>query len=202
MLEVPEYRLDGYDQLLTEDDVVSPSEAKWFRRELEKIAGKNPQGQPILALRWGVTWRNPMSTNPDSIKYVDCVHGGKELGERRWIVEIWRSPEFLAHSGRYITTTIQDTDGTKLLKEIQSEGCYDYWLRLERANLTYHPLDNEALRAVQVVWKYEQMSPSERNAFERADAELERRQMILAQRQQSGRAPQFSSGVILPAHLR
>lgn len=202
MLEVPEYQLDGHDAILTEDDVVSPTEAKWFRHQLKRIAGVNPHGQPKLALRWGATWRNPMSTNPDSIKYVDCVYQGKELGERRWIIEIWRSPEFLAKSGRYQLTTRQDADGTKLLKEIQSDGCYDYWLRLERANLTYHPLNQQALEICERLWQWELTPENERNAIEQADREIERRQMILAQRQQSGRAPVFGSGLILPAHLR
>jgi hypothetical protein len=203
LLNIPEYDLEKPNSLfvLTEDDVISAGKVKQFRKELERIAGKNPHGEPILAMRWGPTYEDPMSTRP-TIKYQDFVDShGKEFGERRWIIERWRSPEFLARSGRYQIVTRQDPEtGEKLLKTIQANGCYDYWLRLERANFTYHPPDGEALNIICGLWKWEQTPQNERDALEQANRELERRQMILAQRQQTGNAPQFGSGLIAPAY--
>ena len=115
---------------------------------------------------------------------------------RRHIVEIWRSPQFLEDSGRYQLVTRQDDDGTKLLKEFPRQGCYDYWLRLERANLTFHPLDKEALTVCRALWTWEQVSPFQRDALERANAEQERR-MELARLRQERRQNHFG---IVPVH--
>lgn len=240
MLNVPEYNMD-FPVVITEDDVMT-TEVQWFRKQLKRIAGKNAHGGQNLELRWAVTYRDPMSAD-NNIKYLDFVQYGRQFGERRFIIEVHRSPEFLKRSGRYQTLRasddvrefyfckaceaeikcsqatldllgsvppcpkcgsnrsrtelIRETEG-RLLNEFPSEGCYDYWLRLERANLTYHPPDGEALKVVQALWAWEQMPQNERDALEQADREIERRQMLLAQRQQSGNAPQFGSGLIVP----
>lgn len=195
MLTVPEYDLDKESTLtvLREDDVISPGEAKWFRKELERLAGKTLTGQPRLRMVWGPTHHDPMSTDPDAIKYLDINHRGVQLGERRWFIEIHRTPEFLARSGRYQLDTIQDEDGTKLLKSLPSEGCYDYWMRLERGivnneqvTLVYQPPDNEALAKVKEIWEWEQLPQNERDALEDANRELGRRQIIGEQRQRGG----------------
>lgn len=193
---IPEYDLDRPSTLtiLREDDVISQGEAKWFRQQLECVAGKAMMGKPRLRLVWGPTHRDEMSTDPDQIKYLDDVSCGKEqLGERRWFVEIHRTPEFLARSGRYQITTRQDDDGTKLLKSLPSEGCYDYWLRLERGivegekvTLVYQPPDSEALAKVREIWDWEMKPQNERDALEQANREIERRQMIGEQRRQMG----------------
>lgn len=247
MLEVPEYDLTETPIVLRETDVASEGELRWFRKQLRKIAGKNPHGENILELRWGPTYEDPMLSER-GLKYIDFVRFGTQYGERRWFIEIWRSPEFLKRSGRYrqvfdqdrvqefyfckacdteikaspetlallgttppcskcgssrsYTREIRETNEGRLLKDFPTRGCYDYWLRLERADLTYHPLNNEALKVCRALWVWEQTPLNERNAIEQADREIERRKMILAQRQQSGRAPQFSSGLILPAYLR
>lgn len=244
MIQVPEYDV-ALPTVLTEDDVLAPSEVKWFRHQLKRVAGKNPFGGQVLELRWGPTYRDPMAVAPDTIKYLDFSRHGRQYGERRWFIEIWRSPEFLERSGRYKvindsdkvteryfckaceteitaspdaleywgavppcqkcgsvrsrTETIREMGAGQLLQEFPREGCYDYWLRLERANLTYHPPDGEVLQVVRALWAWEQMPQNKRDALEQADRELERRQMILAQRQQSGNAPQFGSGLIIPA---
>ena len=169
-------------QHLSEDDVISAGEAKWFRKQLVKIAGKNPHGKPNLQMVWGVTHTDPMQIG-DYIKYEDFREDDKQYGERRWIIEIWRSPEFLAKSGRYQETKDPDT-GETLLREVSPEGCYDYWLRLERANFTYHPPDNEALEVIKALWEWESLPQNQRDALEQADRERERREMIAAQRKQ------------------
>lgn len=196
MIQVPEYDPNS-PTIITESDV-SNSEVQWFRKQIERVAGKNPHGKPILTLVWGVTHLDPMSA-VGSIKYLDFIHRGEQYGERRWFIEIWRSPEFLNRSGRYQIEARQDEDGTKLLESFPREGCYDYWLRLERMNLTYHPPDGEVLQVVRALWAWEQMPQNKRDELEQADRELQRRAMILAQRQQSGNAPQFGSGLIVPA---
>lgn len=169
--------------VLREGDVISSSEAQRFRDQLKEIAGISPQGLPRLEMVWGPTYEDPMSTT-SQLKYVDFTdQSGRAFGERRWFIQIHRTPEFLARSGRYQLETRQDTDGTKLLKSLPSQGCYDYWLRLERKNLTYHPPDNEALEVTKALWRWEQMSQTERDLCEQADRELERRQMIAAMRQ-------------------
>lgn len=233
MLEVPEYDLTQPDSLvvLPEDDVISAGEAKWFRRQLERVAGKNRFGRANLEMRWGPTYEDPMSVDRQ-IKYLDFTHGTVQLGERRWFLEVWRSPEFLKRSGRYKIINDSDTvqefyfckacdaeitcDASalavlgsvpscpkcgsnrvrtemdremgkgQLLQEFPSEGCYDYWLRLERANLTYHPPDGEALKAVTEIWEFEKLPQNQRDELAQADAQLERRQMIGEQRRQMG----------------
>ncbi len=195
MLDVPEYDLQRPSTLtvLREADVISPSEAAWFRRRLERIAGKTLMGQPRLRMVWGATHCDEMSTDKQALKYLDFNYGGEQFGERRFIIEVHRSPEFLEASGRYQITTRQDTDGTKLLKEIQPEGCYDYWLRLERENLTYHPPDDEALKAIEIIWQFEQNPDNRRNALEQGDYELDRRRQIHEQRQQTQTRVHFTS---------
>lgn len=229
-------------KVLKEDDVISPGEAKWFRRELERIAGTNPHGKPKLQMVWGPTHEDPMQIDR-LLKYVDfATELGVAMGERRWIIEVWRSPEFLVKSGRYQATvdagTIKDfhlcaschadlffgpnglekctacgsgrsylrqlreDGGGKLLCDFPGEGCYDYWLRLERANFTYHAPDNEALKIIRALWEWELTPQNRRDALEQSDRELERRQMILEQRRQSGTVPQFGSELILPRHLQ
>lgn len=227
MLVIPEYDLSNPPSLkvLTEDDVISQGEAKWFRRQLERIAGKNRFGGPNIQCVWGPTHIDPMSAD-NGIKYLDFVFAGEQFGERRFFLEIWRSPEFLVRSGRYQQRLQNEPDevterafcracqgtltrkpdgepdqcacgstrygieeeriirGTKLLNDFPSEGCYDYWLRLERANLTYHPLDNEAVEIAKALWKWELTPQNERDQLEQADRELERRQTIEMMRRQ------------------
>lgn len=244
MIQIPEYDVDA-PTVLTENDVLAASEVQWFRRQLKRVAGRNPFGGQVLELRWGPTYCDVMAVEPDTIKYLDFMQHGRQYGERRWLIEIWRSPEFLERSGRYKvindsdtvterysckaceteikcsaetlnllgavppcpacgshrsrTELIRERGAGQLLQEFPRKGCYDYWLRLERANLTYHPPDGEALQVIKALWRWEQMPQNERDALEQADRELERRAMILAQRQMSGNAPQFGSGLIVPA---
>lgn len=244
MIQIPEYDVDT-PSVLAQDDVIAASEINWFRRQLRRIAGKNRFGGQNLELRWGPTYCDPMAVEPDTIKYLDFTRHGRQYGERRWFIEIWRSPEFLERSGRYKvvndsdvvieryfcracaveikcsaatlellgavppcpacgstrsrTELIREMGAGRLLQEFPREGCYDYWLRLERANLTYHPPDGEVLQVVRALWAWEQMPQNKRDELEQADRELERRAMILAQRQQSGNVPQFGSGLIVPA---
>jgi hypothetical protein len=224
LLTIPEYDLEKPETLtvLREDDVISQGEAAWFRRQLEKIAGKNPHGKPILQMVWGPTHIDPMSADKN-IKYVDFVHGKEQMGERRFFIEIWRSPDFLVRSGRYKVLSdpgtvkdfyfckgchaelslgpdgpircpkcgssrsynrqVRDSGEGRLLCDFPAEGCYDYWLRLERANLTYHEPDNEALAVCRALWQWELTPQNERDALEQADREIERRQMIQLMRQ-------------------
>jgi len=232
-LEIPEYDPSEPSSLvvLTEDEVVSAGEAKWFRRRLSKIGGKNRFGRANLEMRWGPVYEDPMAVDKQ-LKYLDFTYGATQLGERRWFLEIWRSPEFLKRSGRYKIINDSDTVqefyfckacdaeikcdaqtlavlgsvppcskcGSKrsrieliremgkgqLLQEFPSEGCYDYWLRLERANLTYLEPNQMCLNIAKALWEWEQLSQSERNDLERADAEKERRQMIAEQQRAMG----------------
>lgn len=231
MLTIPEYDPADLSSLviLQEDDVISAGEAKWFRRQLAKIGGKNRFGRANLEMRWGPTYEDPMGMD-NQIKYLDDV--GFYLGERRWFLEIWRSPEFLQRSGRY--KIIHDSDTVQefyfcracqteipcdpqtlavlgsvppcpkcgsnrsriemvremgkgqLLQEFPAEGCYDYWLRLERANLTYLEPNQMCLDIAKALWEWELTPQGERDALEQADREIERRQMIAEQRRQMG----------------
>lgn len=241
MLEIPEYDLTKPSTLtvLNESEVISSGEAKWFRRELERIAGKNRFGGPNLQMVWGATHEDPMQADK-IVKYLDFGFAREQLGERRFIIEIWRSPEFLRRSGRYQTLiapdvvqefhfcraceteiectpetlevlgsvppcskcgskrsrteTVRESGGKRLLNEFPSEGCYDYWLRLERANLTYHPPDNEALMVIKGLWEWELTPQNERDALEQSDREIERRQMISMMRQQ-GRGAIYTGAI-------
>jgi hypothetical protein len=205
LTQVPEYDLSKPDSLtvLRESDVVSDSEAKWFRRQLKRIAGTTLTGQPRLRLVWGVTHVDEMSTL-GNIKYLDFAHEGVELGERRWFIEIHRSPDFLAASGRYQAETRQDEDGTKLLKSLPADGCYDYWLRLELIDREtgdhfYCPLDHpQALETVRALWRWEQAPQSQRDDLERANRERERRQHIEVKRRQRNDLWGFDPDLFIP----
>jgi len=215
--------------VLKEEDVIGRGDARWFRRQLEKIAGTNRFGKPNLQMVWGPTHEDPMEVEPQ-IKYQDFTNGfGRVFGERRFFIEIWRSPEFLKRSNRYKvindpdmvtefyfckaceaeikcspealqvlgsvpncpkcgssrsrTALIREPGRGQLLCEFPTEGCYDYWFRIERKDLTYHPPDREVLEFVRERWKFEQMSQSERDALQQADEEVYRRQIIAAMRQ-------------------
>lgn len=212
--------------VLREHDVISADEAKWFRKQLKRIAGKNPHGEAILQMRWGPTYEDPMQED-HGIKYLDFIgKEGIQLGERRFILEIWRSPEFLVRSGRYkvlsdpgsvrdfyfckgchgelamaadgpercrkcgsvrnyLRQVREDGDG-RLLCDFPAEGCFDYWLRLERANLTYHPPDNSILEIARALWEWELTPQNQRDALEQADREMARRKEIEEMRRPSG----------------
>jgi DNA-directed RNA polymerase subunit RPC12/RpoP len=81
-----------------------------FNKELLVIGGTNPAGQPFLRLvdgRREQTW----VAGGLKLKYVGHTdEDGTEHGEEGLIVEQWRSPEFLAQTGRFpeargLTTT-------------------------------------------------------------------------------------------------
>ncbi len=240
MLDVPEYDLVNTDSLLVlhADDAVSDGEQKWFRRQLKRIAGTADNGFQNLELRWGPTYRDPMSAD-DNIKYLDFVHQGLQLGERRWFIEVYRSPAFLKRSDRYRVTRAPDTvrefyfcraceteikcspetlqllgsvppcpvcgsnrsrtelvresgEG-KLLNDFPVDGCYDYWLRLEYADLTYHPPDAKVLKFIEALWEFEKNPDNLREANEQSDLEMQRRQMIQMQRQSEMTRVHFTS---------
>lgn len=239
MLDVPDYDLD-HPAIITADEVCSPGEQTWFRRQLKRIAGKNRFGGLNLELRWGVTYVDPMAYDPDTIKYLDFTRHGRQYGERRWVIEIWRSPEFLERSGRYKiihdsdtvtefyfctacgteikaspatlqllgdvppclscgsrrhrTELIRETGKGQLLQEFPAEGCYDFWLRLERADYSYHAPDAEAVKAVEAIWQFELLPQNQRNLLAQADAQLERRKAIQMMRQQTPTTVHFGSG--------
>lgn len=223
--------------ILREHDVMSASELKWFRKQLKRIAGVNPHGKPKLQMVWGPTHEDPMQTD-HQIKYLDFItKNGVQLGERRFFIEIWRSPEFLVRSGRYKVLhdsgTVKDfyfckgchgelamsidgpercpscgsvrtylrqvrEDGEgKILCDFPAEGCYDYWLRLERANLTYHPPDDEILTIARALWDWELVPQNRRDALEQAEREIARRQEIEELRRPSG----FVYTGAVPDHL-
>lgn len=239
MIQIPEYDIQRPDTLtvIHESEVMGPTETEAFERELVRIAGLNRFGKPNLVLRWGPTYRDPMSSDTEQIKYLDFVHNGVQLGERRFFIETHRTPEFLVKSGRYRSLNEPDEvhdfyfckacDGElklaggelppcacgstrtymrqsrkagegQLLRPFPAEGCYDYWLRLERANLTYHPPDGEALEVIRALWEWEQTPQNQRDALEQANREVERRREILLQRQQQPTRLHFSSGIIIP----
>lgn len=86
-----------------------------------------------------------------------------EKGDEHHYVERWRDPEFLIASGRFIHT--KDDDGTQILPDSPLRvGHYDYYVRLERKDGSYHPADNEALMVIKAMWEYEHAySLTERN---------------------------------------
>jgi hypothetical protein len=204
LIQVPEYDLSKPDGLtvLREGDVISDGEVRWARKQLKRMAGTTLTGQPRLRLVWGVTHVDEMSTL-GNIKYLDFTHNGQQLGERRWFVEIHRSPEFLAASGRYQLETRQDDDGAKLLKSLPADGCYDYWLRLELVDRetgdhSYCPPDDRALEVIRAMWQWEQMPQSQRDDLERADREQERRRRIEATRRQRNDLWGFDPDLFVP----
>lgn len=240
-MDVPEYDLD-HPVKLVEEDVTSRETLDWFDRELVRIAGRNKFGGPNLRRVWGVTHVDPVSYEPNTIKYLDFTHRGVQYGERRHVIEIHRSPEFLERSGRYKvlndpdtvvefyfcancnaeikaspatlqllgdvppclscgskrhrTELIREMGKGQLLQEFPAEGCYDYWLRLERADYSYHPLDAEAVKAVEHIWQFELLPENKRNELAQSDAQLERRRAIQLMRQQTPANVHFGSGVI------
>jgi hypothetical protein len=111
------------------------------------------------------------------------IYGTTKLGERRFIVERWRSPEDLARSGRYLDSVRFDAEtGAELLREFPRRGCYDFFLRLEDTNGNYHAPDAETLEAIRVKWKYDTETPFDQKqrdvqAFREREAEAEKRRV-------------------------
>jgi hypothetical protein len=103
VIQIPEYDPSNTDSLtvLREQDIISKTEAESFRQELVRIAGTTSDGQARLKMVWGPTHIDPMSEDQTQLKYLDFSHNGQQLGERRFFIEIHRSPEFLVKSGRY-----------------------------------------------------------------------------------------------------
>lgn len=132
---VPEYDTEDPQ---TWYPIAEPSVDSSFDKELIRIAGLNPFGQPMLQKRWAVSYIDPMAEtdepkylyvvkNPTLIGFEFTDEGGTrfvkrledvpphvlipvpkynnpKLGERRWVIEVWRSAEFLARSDRYRQT--------------------------------------------------------------------------------------------------
>jgi hypothetical protein len=129
---IPEY--DDKDPS-TWEVINQPSVDPVLLKRLTEVGGLNPFGEPVLQLRWGVTYQDPQ-TLADEPKYLYVVkeptligfeykdngetkfvkkleevpahvlipvpkYNDVKLGERRWIVEQWRSAEFLQKSNRY-----------------------------------------------------------------------------------------------------
>lgn len=137
------------------------------------------------------------------------LYSETHLGERRFIVERWRSAEFLKASGRFQQTRdngtvltyfkcrscglhvptppelvnadvervclscgskrvspvdIREEGEGKLMRDLPREGCYDYFLRLQRKDGTYHPPDARALAGIRELWVKHQRSFSEKDA--------------------------------------
>jgi hypothetical protein len=52
----------------------------------------------------------------------------------------------------------------RLLRDLPREGCYDYFLRLQRKDGSYHPPNQRALDSVRMLWNKNQRSFSEKDA--------------------------------------
>jgi hypothetical protein len=153
-----------------------------FNKELERIAGTNLYGQPLLRLVDGRTEQTWVAGGW-KLKYVGRTDDdGTEHGEEGFIIEQWRSPEFLAASGRF-TDHRRDTDGSEVIREMPSEGFYDYFLRVTDEQLRERA--GEALETVRAVWAFQCLPLREQNRLideheeqvkkRRAKAERERR---------------------------
>lgn len=136
------------------------------------------------------------------------MYSETHLGERRFIVERWRSAEFLQASGRFQQTRdngatltyfkcrncgshvpcppelvnadiervcacgsrrvspvdIREDGEGKLMRDLPREGCYDYFLRLQRKDGTYHPPNARALAGIRELWVKHQRSFKEKDA--------------------------------------
>src|SRR5688572_19569292 len=64
------------------------------------------------------------------------VYRSEEKGEERWIIERWRSPEFLATTGRF-TARHDPATGEELIRELPTEGHYDFFMRLQNTDGTF-----------------------------------------------------------------
>lgn len=86
-----------------------------------------------------------------------------EHGEEVYIVERWRSAEFLASTGRFDDSLRRDEEGSELIRERPSEGHYDFMLRLQDKQARPLPLVPAALELVRALIADEQQhTPAER----------------------------------------
>jgi hypothetical protein len=131
-----------------------------FSDELIRIAGRNGDGLPLLKLVDGRK-EQAWTAGEWKLKYVGRTdEDGTEHGEEGYIIEQWRSPEFLAASGRF-TTHRHDTDGSEVIREMPSEGFYDYFLRLSDEQLRDRA--GEFLETVREVWAFQKLPLREQN---------------------------------------
>lgn len=157
-----------------------------------------------------------------------------QLGERRWIIEQYRSAEFLKRSGRYELThdtgetelrisckncgsgnlmlgtvssknsvcassdpyerqcrdcgsrrmsvvDFREIKNERLLNDFPTEGCYDYFLRLQTENGTanglYRPCDGKALDDIRAQWAHQQKSFGEQEIVRKKRNELNQKEV-------------------------
>lgn len=131
-----------------------------FNDELVRIAERNRDGGPMLRLvdgRREQTW----VAGGWKLKYVGRTdEDGTEHGEEGFIIEQWRSPEFLASVGRF-TAFRHDSDGSEVVREMPSEGHYDYFLRMSDEQLRDRA--GEFLETVRAVWAFQRLPLREQN---------------------------------------
>jgi hypothetical protein len=110
------------------------------------------------------------------------LYRATHLGERRFIVEQYRSPEFLKRSGRYVEHLRRDVeDGQILLKEFPRDGCYDYFHRIETPDGKMAVPDEIALGQVGELWRKQNRS------FKEKDAEIKGARRKIADRTRQAR---------------
>jgi hypothetical protein len=130
--------------------------------ELIRIAGRNGDGQPHLRAVDGQR-ETPWMAGKQRIKYLDHItDDGTEVGQECVVVEIWRSPEFLAASGRF-TEQRFDTDGSEIVRAMPSDGHYDYMLRVPWPDVANRA--GEVLVTAQDIWAFQRLSLREQNAL-------------------------------------
>lgn len=90
---------------------------------------------------------------PEGLMVKRMVMGREPLGELRYIIEVWVSPEELEAKNRFQNRAV---DGEVLLREFPRQGIYERYFTVETADGGFRKLDNAVLEFIAFKWKTEQ----------------------------------------------
>jgi hypothetical protein len=135
------------------------------------FSGLTPTGKTFLRIVWGGTHKEPRADGLHVKHYLgrwpqDTIRTATgfipynfvELGNPRWIVEVWTSPEKLAEGERFSEENSTD-EGKRVLREFPRQGVYDHWWTVTTAPRPGFPdgkfrhFDEDVLEVVREMWR-------------------------------------------------
>ena len=150
LLDKPQEIIDRYQAQYQP----APYKPEWFDKELAKIGGLNPYGEPNFRVVWGMDEKTFRDGDPNAIKYLaaDSDH----LGRPSWILEEWWSAFRVGtfadwERNRYFF----NEEGKKidLIGEYPSRGMYWLFCLLENAEGKPSALTSSTLEYIQQLIK-------------------------------------------------
>jgi len=158
---------------------------EWAARILERVAGKNPFGEPVYRLVWGqnrMEWVGGEWTDRDANtkrvlrKVIELRQVPKysHLGVNKWFVERWYPPEHFGTRAAWEARTIERVDGISIpaLGPYPSRGEYDHFYTMEGPDGKFRQLTVRRVEWIaSIIRDAERMRVAERDAADKAQRE-------------------------------